>query len=86
MTTDISAVRYVNLPVRPCRYDRLRPGSLFRVVAEPDRGIRASNDQRIYRRATKNEGFFSTVVGDADVAAVFLPNDVVQPVKVERIG
>lgn len=78
--------KIVNLPVaqfrdnsqKPIRFDNLHPGSTFRIVAEPSRGIMQSNDKRIYRK--DQVGFFSTPVTDANVGVVLMPYDKVMPV------
>lgn len=68
------------------RFDRLRPGSLFKIHAEPSRNIRTSTDERIYRKAQEHEGFYAYVEGDKTTAAVLMPYDLVQPVKREHKG
>lgn len=73
--------KYTNSAKHPIRFDKLHPGSLFRIVAEPSRKIRHSKDGRVYRKAQAHEGFFATVEGDKDTAAVLYPFDIVQPVK-----
>lgn len=73
-----SVPTYVPTSKHPIRYERLRPGSYFRIEAEPSRGIRKSRDARIYWRSTN--GFFSThpVTG---VGVVLMPQDLVFPMK-----
>lgn len=83
-STSASVVRYINSAKYPIRRDRLHPGSLFKIVAEPSRGIRKSADQRVYRAAQDHEGFYATVEGDKDSVAILMPFDLVQPVKVQR--
>ena len=80
------AVRFVNSAKYPIRFDKLHPGSLFRIEAEPSRGIKHSKDGRIYRKAKEHEGFFATVEGNPNHAAVLMPYDMVQPVKKEKIN
>jgi hypothetical protein len=79
------AFRYVNSAKFAIRFDRLHPGSLFKIASEPSRKINHSKDQRVYRRAQDHEGFFATVEGDKSTAAVLMPFDMVQPVKKERV-
>lgn len=83
--TNTSVVRYVNSAKYPIRFDRLRPGSLFKITAEPSRGIRHSNDERVYRRALDHQGFYATNVQDEEQNAVLMPFDLVQPLRVERV-
>lgn len=65
----------------PIRYDKLHPGSYFRIVAEPSRKIKHSTDQRIYRKSLT--GFFSVVAG-TEQGAVLMPGDLVDPGKLVR--
>jgi hypothetical protein len=65
-------------PNKPIRYEHLRPGSYFRIFAEPSRGIRTSNDQRIYQRAHDHEGFFSFHIA-SPTPCILMPNDLVVP-------
>ena len=65
----------------PIRFDRLRGGSYFQIVAEPSRGIRRSKDARIYWKS--DSGFFAVhpVTG---AGVVLMPQDQVMPMK--KIG
>lgn len=81
---DKNVIKYVNSARFPIRFDRLHPGSLFTIHAEPSRGIRKSNDQRVYRKAKDHEGFYATVEGNPDVPACLMPFDLVQPVRVDQ--
>lgn len=83
-TENTTVVRYVNSAKYPIRRDRLHPGSLFKIVAEPSRGIRKASDQRVYRAAQDHDGFYATVEGDTDSVAILMPFDLVQPVRVQR--
>jgi hypothetical protein len=65
----------------PIRFDRLHPGSHFRIVAEPQRGIRRSRDNAIYKKA--RDGFYATNVSNNSPACL-LPEDLVMPVVRER--
>lgn len=74
----MSAYQYIPTARLPIRFDKLRPGSFFRIVSEPSRKIKKSSDQRIYRKAY--DGFYSTVVG-SDQGVVLYPGDSVEPLK-----
>ena len=63
---------------KPIRFDNLHPGSQFRIVAEPSRGILKSEDKRVYRKDLV--GFFSVPITDADRGVVLMPYDKVMPV------
>lgn len=67
----------------PIRYDTLRPGSFFRIVAEPSRKIKKSQDQRMYKKAL--DGFYSTLADDETHGVVLMPGDLVEPFKLVRI-
>lgn len=71
-------IRYVPTAKRPMRYENIRPGSYFQIVAEPSRGIRRSNDERVYWRSTG--GFFSVHVDTGD-GCVLHPQDIVMPLR-----
>lgn len=62
---------------KPIRFDMLHPGSLFRIVAEPSRGILKSTDMAVYRKDLV--GFFATLENNEDVNAVLMPYDKVMP-------
>lgn len=76
--------KYINSSKFPLRFDRVHPGSLFTIYAEPSRRIRRSTDERVYRKAQEHEGFFAVSVDNKDVAVVLMPNDMVQPVRVDK--
>lgn len=61
---------------KPMRFENIRPGSYFMIEAEPSRGIRKSNDQRMYRKAF--DGFYASVVANGG-GAVLMPFDIVTP-------
>jgi hypothetical protein len=73
-----SVVRYIptSKEGKPIRFENLRPGSYYQIFAEPSRGIRASNDQRFYRKDFN--GFFSINLATGD-GVVLMPNDLVVP-------
>lgn len=71
-----SADGFRNSSSHPIRYDRLHPGSFFRIVAEPSRNIRRSRDNRVYRKA--RNGFYSEEV-QKKTGAVLYPEDLVMP-------
>ena len=81
MTTYTAPVTYRNSSKHPIRFDRLHPGSLFKIVAERERGIIRSNDQTIYQRA--RDGFYSEQLGTKK-GIVLLPEDLVMPVVREK--
>lgn len=81
MTTYTAPVTFRNSSAHPIRFDRLHPGSLFRIHAEPDRGIRRSNDISIYQKA--RDGFYAENLMSKQ-GAVLLPNDLVMPVVREK--
>lgn len=60
------------------RYEHLRPGSYFQIFAEPSRGIRTSNDSRIYQKAQEREGWYSFHVA-SPTSCILYPNDLVVP-------
>lgn len=61
----------------PTRFENLRNGSRFRIIAEPSRNIRKSTDTTIYVKS--REGFYSTAIDDETKSIVLLPQDVVLP-------
>lgn len=79
--TNNSLNGYRNSSKYPIQFEKLHPGSLFRIFSEPDRGIRKSTDTKVYRRAAEHEGFFAYVEGDKTQGVVLMPFDLVQPVK-----
>ena len=72
---------YRNSSSHPIRYDRLHPGSHFRIVAEPSRNIRRSKDTAIYKKA--RDGFYSENTSTKD-SVVLYPEDLVMPVVRQR--
>ncbi len=76
--TKNSVPTYIPTSKHPIRFDRLRPGSYYQIVAEPSRGIRRSKDSRVYWKSTG--GFFSVhpVTG---AGVVLYPQDLVLPMK-----
>ena len=65
----------------PIRFEKLLPGSLFRIISEPSRGQFRIKDDRLYKKA--NDGYFSTPV-DSDVGVVLYPEDLVMPVALKN--
>ena len=61
---------------RSMRFGNVRPGSYFMIEAEPSRGMRKVNDQRMYRKAFN--GFYSTNIA-TDEGVVLMPYDIVIP-------
>lgn len=72
--------KYVETSKHPIRFDKLFPGSLFRIVAEPSRGIKESKDNRLYRKARDHEGFYATTI-EGKTPAILMPYDQVMPLK-----
>jgi len=62
----------------PIRFDKLRHGSTFRIVAEPSRGIYRSKDTSVYKK--DHNYFYSTDVDNAERSIVLYPQDLVMPV------
>lgn len=81
MATRTADATFRNSSTYPIRFDKLHPGSPFRVVAEPERGIRKSNDPHIYVKA--RDGFYAERLNDRR-GCVLLPNDLVMPVVREK--
>lgn len=77
MATLTATVSFRNSSSHPIRYDRLHPGSFFRIVAEPSRGLRRVRDGNIYQK--NRNGFFSEKVG-SKTGCVLMPEDLVMPV------
>lgn len=80
---EYNSKNYVNSSKYPIRFDRLHPGSLFKIHAERSRGMRFSRDQRVYRRAQNHEGFYAYNIANNEPACLY-PEDMVQPVKEVR--
>ena len=76
MNTQVTQTARFEQNAKPMRFENLRPGSYFMLEAEPSRGIRKSNDQRMYRKAFN--GFYATQVADGS-GAVLMPFDIVVP-------
>jgi hypothetical protein len=72
-------VAFRNSAKHPIRFDVCHPGSTFRIVKEPSRGIYKSNDQRVYRKAHEHEGFYAEDVVTKK-ACCLMPHDMVMPV------
>lgn len=78
MTQANVTLAYTATSKRPIRYENLRPGSYFRIVAEPSRRIRRSEDMRIYQRAY--DGFFSEHPVTKE-GCILMPQDLVMPMR-----
>lgn len=76
MTIMNATTTYRNSSRHPIRFDTLHPGSYFRIIREPDRGIYHSRDMSIYQKA--RDGFYSLNTSNG-AGCVLLPNDLVQP-------
>lgn len=77
-------IRYAPTSKFPIKFERLRPGSLFRIHSEPSRGMRYSRDNTVYRRGYDHEGFVAYNVYNKDQACLLMPEDMVHPLKVVR--
>ncbi len=66
----------------PIRFEKLRPGSYFRIMAEPSRNIRQSNDNRIYQ---KHHNAFCAQHVSSSLGIVLMPNDLVIPYRQSRL-
>jgi hypothetical protein len=66
----------------PIRFDRLRPGSYFMIFAEPSRGIRSSNDKRVYM---KHHNAFCAQHVSSTTACCLHPQDLVIPYRLVRV-
>lgn len=75
------SITYTPTSRRPIPYKELRPGSFFRIVAEPSRKIRKSQDMRIYQRAYN--GFYSEHPVTKE-GCILYPQDLVMPMRVVR--
>ena len=73
---------YVDNSRGPIPFDKLRPGSVFRIVAEPSRGIYRSKDRSVYRR--DKAYYYSTSVTDPNKSIVLYPQDLVMPMREDR--
>lgn len=62
----------------PIHFDKLHEGSLFRIVAEPSRGLFRVKDNTLYKKAVN--GFFATPFDDDTKGVCLMPNDLVMPV------
>lgn len=80
--SSMNTINYVDNSRGPIPFDKLRPGSLFRIVAEPSRGIYRSKDRSIYQRNPAY--YYSTDVTNADRSIVLYPHDLVMPVREGR--
>ena len=87
MTTQTASVvrtattTYRNSSKYPIRFDRLHPGSYFRIVGEPSRGQPRVRDGRIYRK--DRDGFFAVNASNNEGCCLY-PEDLVMPVVREK--
>ena len=80
----MKVTKYQQTAKFPINFDRLYPGSLFRIHAEISRGQKYSRDNTIYRRAMDNEGFYAYDSHNKDRVAILMPEDKVIPLRVSR--
>ena len=81
MSSNNKAPTYTATSKHPIRFEKLRPGSYFQIVAEPSRGIRKANDDRVYLKST--HGFFS-IHPSTGAGVVLFPQDLVLPMRKVR--
>lgn len=81
MSQQNTSITYTPTARRPIPYKDLRPGSYFRIIAEPSRRIRRSQDMRIYQRAYN--GFYSEHPVTKE-GCILYPQDLVMPMRVLR--
>jgi hypothetical protein len=81
MTVHTASVTFRNSSSHPIRYDRLHPGSYFRIVGEPSRNLKRVRDARIYQK--DRNGFFAENISNRNGCVLF-PEDLVMPVIKER--
>lgn len=75
-------IQYTNASKLPLKFGKLHPGSFFRIVAEPSNGVRKSRDRAVYKLSDR--GFYGeNVVTGEGIVLDF--EDIVQPVKVEKV-
>lgn len=60
----------------PIRFEKLRNGSKFLIIAEPSRGIRKSNDTTVYVKIADSH---SLALDNQDKVAILMPHDIVRP-------
>lgn len=61
---------------RPIRFNKLFPGSKYRIFAEPSRGIQKSNDQTVYVKVCEA---WSEDVDNPDHCIILMGEDLVVP-------
>lgn len=76
--------KYTNTSRFPMQYGKLHRGSLFRIHAEPSRGIRYSKDSTVYRLAPLHEGYFAYDIHNRDHACLLDQEDLVWPLRVDK--
>lgn len=80
----MKVTKYQSTVKGPIPYDRLYPGSLFRIHAEVSRGQKYSKDNTVYRRAQDHEGYYSYDSHDKSRAIVLYPEDKVIALRIVR--
>lgn len=61
----------------PIQWQKLHPGSTFTIFSELSRGIRHSNDKRVYRKALNGNYAEDIITGKG---CILMDKDMVQPV------
>ena len=78
MSTINSTVQYANAANAPMPFADIFPGSVFRIVGEPSRGLHRVRDGRLYRKA--RDGFYAENISSKE-GCVLMPEDLCMPVR-----
>lgn len=76
MSKNIVTEMYRNSSKYPIRFDRLNPGSYFKIDSERSRGMYKSTDDRLYQ---KSRDQFNAVRVSDQASIVLMPEDMVMP-------
>lgn len=76
--------KFVRTSRLPMRFGSIHRGSLFRIHAEPSRGMKYSRDNTVYRLAQLHEGFYAYDIHNRDNACLLMPDDTVWPLRVDK--
>lgn len=83
MTTINATTVYANAANAPMPFDSIFPGSVFRITAEPSRGLRFVRDGRLYRKA--RDGYYAEELG-SNKGCVLMPEDLCMPMRRVKQG
>lgn len=83
MSTINANVQYANAANAPLRFADIFPGSVFRITAEPSRGLTRVRDGRLYRKA--RDGFYAENISSKE-GCVLMPEDLCMPVRRVKQG